>query len=194
MKELKNRYFLLRHGQTTHQIKNPGIIYHWPDGNPPYALTELGRKQIKKQLSKLQKAKINLIFASDALRTKQSAEIVAQEMGLKVKLDKRLRDTNWGVLQGKTKQEGWKFYGYDKKKRFKTSPPEGESWQDMEKRVKSFLEEIEKDFNQKNILIVSHGDPLWIIESLLKGLTREEFWENRKEGCPMRMGELKEIS
>ncbi len=194
MKELKNRYFLLRHGQTTHQIDNPGIIYHWPDGNPPYALTELGRKQIKKHLPRLKKENIDLILASDALRTKQTAEIVAQELGLKVELDQRLRDTNWGVLQGKTKQEGWEFYGHDKKKRFEITPPGGESWQDMEKRVKEFLEELEKNHNQKNILIVSHGDPLWVIDSLLKGLSREQSFNNRKEGCPMRMGELKKIS
>jgi len=45
---LKNRYFFLRHGQNIYQAEHPGIIYFWPDGNPPYNLTEQGKEELKK--------------------------------------------------------------------------------------------------------------------------------------------------
>ncbi len=142
MKELKNRYFLLRHGQTTHQIEDPKTIYFWPDGNPPYTLTELGRQEIKKRATELKDKKIDLIFSSDILRTKQTAEIVAQELDLEIKFDQRLRDTNWGVFQGKSMEQAWAFYNHHMEKKFTIAPPEGESWHHVKTRVIGLLKEI----------------------------------------------------
>jgi len=193
MKELKNKYFLLRHGQTTHQIENPDIVYYWPDGNPAYALTELGKRQIKEKTSQLKDKNIDLIFSSDILRAKQTAEIVAQELDLEVKIDQRLRDTNWGIYQGKPMKQAWAFYNHDMEKKFTIGPPQGESWQGLKQRTVEFLKEIEEQYNQKKILIVSHGDPLWLIESWLKDLSQKKSLEIRKDGCPMKMAELKEI-
>ena len=193
MKELKNKYFLLRHGQTTHQVEDLKTIYFWPDGNPPYALTELGKSQIQDKAFQLKDKNIDLIFSSDILRTKQTAEIVAQELGLKSKFDQRLRDTNWGVFQGKSMEQAWAFYNHNMEKKFTIAPSEGESWHNVKTRVIGLLKEIEKKYNQKNILIVSHGDPLWLLEDWINELNEEESLKRRKNGCPMKMGDLKEI-
>ena len=194
MKELKNRYFLLRHGQTDKQPEEAETVYRKEDDNFYYSLSEFGKQQIKERTVQLKKENINLIFSSDLSRTKQSVDIIAKELNLPVHLDKRLRDTNWGVLHGKTFEEAWGFYNHDMEKRFQIVPPEGESWQDLRERVIEFLEELEKKYNQKNILIVSHGDPLWIIESWIKDLNHKESLAIRKEGCPMKMGELKQFT
>ena len=194
MKELKNKYFLLRHGQTTHQIEGPKTIYFWPDGNPPYALTELGKSQIQEKTLQLKDKNIDLIFSSDILRTKQTAQIVAQELGLEPKFDQRLRDTNWGVFQGKSMEQAWAFYNHNMEKKFTIAPSEGESWYDVKTRVISLLKEIEEKYSQKNILIVSHGNPLWLLEDWINGLNQEQSLERRKNGVPMKMGDLKEIN
>jgi len=194
MKELKNKYFLLRHGQTTHQIKSPETVYYWPDGNPPYELTELGRSQIQEKALQLKDKNIDLIFSSDILRTKQTAQIVAQELDLDIKFDQRLRDINLGVFQGKSMKQSWAFYNHDMEKKFTIAPPEGESWHDVKTRVLDLLKEIEEKYSQKNILIISHGDPLWLLEDWIKGLNQEQSLERRKNGAPMKMGDLKEIN
>ncbi len=193
MKELKNKYFLLRHGQNTHQIKDIKTIYFWPDGDPPYALTELGKSQIQEKSLQLKSKKIDLIFSSDILRTKQTAEIVGQELGLEPKFDQRLRDTNWGVFQGKSMEQAWAFYNHNMEKKFIIAPSEGESWHDVKTRVIGLLKEIEEKYNQKNILIVSHGDPLWLLEDWMNELNQEQSLKRRKNGCPMKVGDLKEI-
>ncbi len=193
MKELKNKYFLLRHGQTTHQIEDSKTIYFWPDGNPPYTLTELGKSQIQEKTLQLKDKNIDLIFSSDILRTKQTAEIVSKELGLKPKFDQRLRDTNWGVFQGKSMQQAWAFYSHNMEKKFTIAPPKGESWHNVKTRVIGLLKEIEKKYNQKNILIISHGDPLWLLEDWINELNQEQSLKRRKNGCPMKMGDLKEI-
>lgn len=193
MKELKNKYFLLRHGQNTYQIKDIKTIYFWPDGDPPYALTELGKSQIQEKSLQLKSKKIDLIFSSDILRTKQTAEIVGQELGLEPKFDQRLRDTNWGVFQGKSMEQAWAFYNHNMEKKFTIAPSEGESWHDVRTRVTDLLKEIEEKYNQKNILIVSHGDPLWLLEDWMNELNQEQSLKRRKNGCPMKVGDLKEI-
>ncbi len=73
----KNQYFILRHGQSIKNKKR--ISAGWPEVfySP---LTEKGKKQIKEAAKKIKKKKINLIFSSDLLRAKQTAEIFADAL------------------------------------------------------------------------------------------------------------------
>ena len=61
-KRLNNRYFILRHGQNTHQKRNQKRkkpkIYYWPD-SPPARLTKKGKRQIKIAAGKLKKQRIS---------------------------------------------------------------------------------------------------------------------------------------
>jgi len=192
--KLRNKYFILRHGQSTHQIEKPGVVYYWPEDKPPANLTNTGRKQIQERVKRLKGKKIDLIFSSDALRTRQTAEIVAKELGLGVKFDQRLRDVNWGVFQGKPMKEAWDYYKHNIEEKFKKAPPEGDSWRDVRKKIVNFIKEIEGKYEGKNILIVSHGDPLWLLDNWVRGLDEKESLKDRKPGCPIKIGELKELN
>jgi broad specificity phosphatase PhoE len=191
---LKNKYFILRHGETHHQIEKPDIVYFWPEDKPPASLTKNGQEQIKKVTHYLKNQKIDLIFSSDVLRTRQTAEIIAKELDLEVKEDLRLRDVNWGIYQGKLMKEAWAFYNHKMEEKFRKAPPQGESWLDVQKRMVDFLKETEGKYNQKTILIVSHGDPLWLLDSWVQGLNKEEMLKERKSGCPIKIGDLKELN
>ena len=192
---LKNRYFFLRHGQNNHQAEHQGIIYHWPDGNPPYYLTEQGKEEAKKAGELLKQDKIDCLFCSDILRCRETAKIVSEIIGYdkeKIVYDTRLRDLNWGAFGGKTKEEYWNFYNNDRIKAFDTAIPEGESWNQCKERMINLLNEIEEEFQNKNILIVSHGDPLWLLEGYIKGIDNQTLLEKRKEILP-NTGQVKEI-
>jgi isoleucyl-tRNA synthetase len=191
--KLRNKYFILRHGQTIHQIEKPGIIYFWPEDKPPASLTDLGRKQIKEVAKKLKGKKFDFLFSSDILRTRQTAEIIAKEFGLKVRTDPKLRDMNLGDFQGKPKSELWSFFK-EKGKNFKESVPDGENWSGVQKRMADFIKDVEKKYEGKNILIVSHGDPLWLLEGWIKGFTNEELLKQKKEGSLIKMGELRRVN
>lgn len=190
-----NTYFILRHGETNFHLKHKGIIYpKWFGAVPPVKLSGKGKKQIKNAAEELKKRKIDVIYSSDIFRTRQTAEIVAKALGLKINFDKRLRDINLGVYHGKAKKE---FYGDfpDLKKRFSKGPAGGESWNNLKKRLKNFLEEINKKHKNKNILIISHGDPLWMLEGIIKKLSDQrlidEIFRNKKY---IKMGELRKIN
>lgn len=171
--KLRNRYFILRHGETIYQKENKELTYPWPE-NPPIKLTREGVKAIESIAKKVKKEHINFIYSSDIFRTRQTANIVAKELGLKINLDKRLRDINLGTYHNGLKKDFYQAFP-DSKKRFSKGPKNGESWNDVKKRIKSFLKDIEKRYRDKVILIISHGDPLWLLEGMIRGLNNQEF-------------------
>lgn len=192
MKKLRNSYFILRHGRNIHQTEKKGIVYGWPDDDSPCALDSVGRAQIKASAEKLATADINLIFSSDILRTRQSAEIAAERLGIKkVYYDERLRDVNWGVFQGKTSKEAWEYHNHNMEEKFNKAVPEGESWHDCYKRMTDFLKEIDNKYENKTILIVSHADPLWLLECSLQELGNREMLEKRLNA--LKVGEFRKI-
>jgi len=186
----QNKYFILRHGQTSYQATKKKILYDWP-GLDSFPLTEKGQKKIKKAAKKLKNKKIDLIYASDTLRVRQTAEIVSKELGLKIHFDSRLRDINLGIYQGREKKEFQKDFP-PSLERFKKRVPGGESWSDIKKRMTDFIEDVESKNKGKTILIISHGDPLWILKGLMKGFSDEELLKEHKKNF-IKTGKFRKI-
>jgi isoleucyl-tRNA synthetase len=173
-----NRYFIFRHGHSLRQVKK--ISMSWPE-KIYCPLTKKGEKKVKKSAKKLEKEKIDLIFSSDLLRAKQTAEILAKELKIKkIIFDKRLREYNVGIFNGRDSRLVWDYLRKTKDK-IKDKIPEGESFVDMAKRMFKFLESLNKKYQNKNILIVSHELPLTILEQTLKGVPLREIIEKREE-------------
>ena len=169
----QNKYFILRHGKTAHQTKKgKGIIYDWPETSS-FPLTKKGEKKIAKLAKKLKKREIDLIYSSDALRTRQTAEIVAKELSLKVNFNPKLRDINLGIYQRRKTEEFHRDFPINLK-RFSKKPKKGESWTEVRKRMVGFIKDIDKKHKGKTILIVSHGDPIWLLRGAMKGLKNQE--------------------
>lgn len=189
---MENKYFLLRHGQTPYQTpEKQGLHYPCPESeNEPVLLTEKGKEQIKKVAQKLESEDIDLIFSSDINRAQQTAEIVARKLDLEVEFDLRLRDINYGVYHGGPRKEFYRKYP-DTMKRFESAPPKGESWGDCRKRIKDFLEQLEQKYQGKKILIIGHGDPLWLLQGLLENQTDQELLQEKLAGKVIKVGELR---
>ncbi len=87
----------MRHGQAISNVKN--LVSSWPEKfeNP---LTEKGKEMIKQSANGLADKSIDLIFTSPLLRAKMSAEIAGKILGVKPKIDKRLREVGFGVFSG----------------------------------------------------------------------------------------------
>ena len=100
--KLKNKYYLLRHGEAVSNVKS--IVSSWPEKfkNP---LTGAGRKIVRQVAKKLKDKNIDLIFASDLLRTRQTAEIVGKALKLDLTFDARLREISFGALNGRPSEE-----------------------------------------------------------------------------------------
>jgi broad specificity phosphatase PhoE len=187
--ELNNKYFLLRHGEAFSNVNN--IVSSWPEKikNP---LTTTGRDQIKKVSKKLKSKNIDLIFSSDVLRTKQTSEIVSESLGLKVKFDKRLREIDFGVMSGGSAEEFIKLFK-DRLERVLKGAPKGESYKDVFERVLSFIKEINKKYKGKNILIISHQAPLYLLEGAIDGFSVLEIIKKFPKERMLHRGGMREI-
>lgn len=197
--KLNNNYFFARHGESLKNTKN--IASCWPE-KKKYPLTKKGRKQIEGLAAKLKNKKIDLIFASDLLRTKQTANIIGRKLGLKPKLDKRLREIGVGILNGESPQKIGAFWNQEKKlnpfnhylRRFEVAPPGGETYKMVEKRLFSFLGKIDNKYKNRNILIVTHARIITLLEKIIYNYTIKKFVEIILKKEEIRTGELRKLS
>ena len=193
----QNTYFLLRHGETIYQTDLNKLTY--PASNPksetpPIRLTKKGKEKIKALSPKIKKLKIDLIFSSDFQRANETAEILAKELGLKIIFDKRLREVNLGIFQGKPREELFQAFPEPRiKERFYKKLKNGESWLDVRKRMLKFIREIDRKYKGKRVLIISHGDPLWLLEGVTRGSSDDQLIKGKIQRKTIKTGELRKI-
>lgn len=192
MRKLRNKYYILRHGDNTYMTKRKGWTYPKVD-SPRVRLTKKGKKQVRASARRLKKEKIDLIFSSDFFRTRQAAKIAAKALGIdKVFFDRRLRDVNLGIYHGLREEEFYKRFYPPSKERFSKTPPGGESWLACQERVASFLREIDRKHKGKKILMVGHGDPFWLLEGWVKEWPREKMLKEGKTNY-IKVGDFKKL-
>lgn len=192
----ENKYLLLRHGTSLRNLKD--IAACWPEKTPS-PLTKKGEEQVKLAAKKLKNEKIDLIFSSDLLRTKQTAKIVGKELGIKPKFNKKLREVNVGIFNGRPVKEIGRFWDKEKKltppeyysKRFQVAPPKGENYAAIEKRMYGFIKQIDKKYQGKNILIVGHQRPLTLLEKINYGYDLKQFTKVILKRKEIKTGELR---
>lgn len=149
--------YIVRHGETEWNTK--GLI----QGHLDSPLTKKGVNQAKEIAKKLKKIKFDLVFSSDLLRAKETANIIVREDKLTVNTTKLLRERAFGEFEGKPHADTMKIYEETLKflntnDRFKHKPGHNiESDEEVTTRFITFLRETTVAYPQKNILVVTHG-------------------------------------
>ena len=161
----------IQHTQSVHHTN--GMVGSWTD----WELTQSGIEQAKRIGEKLQaelgdRAKDFVLYSSDLLRAKQTAECVGNALGLTPKLRTELRERNIGRACGKSVQWLRENKECDEKNIDDKMFSDGESRRDEWKRLKVFFDEIMAG-DDRNIIIVSHGDLLGVFNIMFLGLDVE---------------------
>jgi broad specificity phosphatase PhoE len=167
--KLNNTYYILRHGLSTSNIQHWAA--GWPETKRKSHLISKNKKQIKRAAQDLKKIRLDFIYSSDMHRTKQTSAIVSKITNVKVVFDKKLREINYGIFNN-TDNDNYKNYFKNKTEWMNKRPPKGESHIDCQKRMINTLKKIDKKHKDKKILIVSHGNPLWLLEGFVKNWNR----------------------
>lgn len=157
---MKEIYFI-RHGQTLFNQQDK--VQGWCDS----PLTDKGIEVAKRLGKALKDYQFDAVYASTSERAFDTANYVMGHRGPQVILDKRIKEFNFGTLEGDLYEskvlvegrasdplqlmiDGWLDVG-------------GENLAMVQERIASFFKEIEDV--EGNILIVSHG--MWIAAALL---------------------------
>ena len=188
--KLKNHYYIMRHGEAKSNVKD--IVSSWPEKfkNP---LTKKGKEKVKETAKVLLEKNIDLIFSSPLLRAKQTSEIVGKKLKLKVKFDKKLKEIGFGTFNSESIEKFVRFFE-SRIKRINHSTPKGESYSDVSKRMILFLKDTEKKYKGKNILIVSHQAPLFLLEGHIEGLSLRDIIENFPQERMLHKAQLRELN
>lgn len=156
-KKSGNKYFVMRHGHGTHMVEG---VYTYKDDNTHH-LTEQGIDEVKLSAESLREKGITKIISSPALRCKQTAELTAEVLGFDkttIVINNNFEEFNFGIYSNKLKIEFDTFFGgWDHKPDYMDKKaPEGESLWELKKRVGDGWSELEQNFSNENILIVTH--------------------------------------
>ncbi len=183
VKKSGNRYFVLRHGESESNVKD--IVNG--DRNAAINLTEEGRQLVLKSVAAHKGIPFNAIYVSPFLRTRQTAEIAAEVLNVpaeKIIIDERLREVEMGEREGAPRGDFLKAFP-ERIERFERAPRGGENYIQVRQRMGQFLYEIEETRKNQNILIVSHGTPLWMLVSAARGESKAQTIETHAREYPI---------
>jgi len=172
MKKIKNRYFIIRHGESKANVAHI-LLSHPKEGTISYGLSPKGKKQVKTSVSKNKKDKILdsdvIIYSSDFLRAKETALIASKLLGVKkINLHKNLRERYFGKYD-KTSLDNIKIAWEHDEKNPNHKHMGVESPNKVLKRTIELIQKLEKRHKGKKILLVSHGDVLQILHTHTSG-------------------------
>jgi len=160
---LNNRYFILRHGQSKANIKD--IFCGDPEvGKVKYGLTKIGEQQVKDSVNSwLFKDAETIIYSSPFKRTMETANIAKSICKVtEFHISDKLVERKFSELEGLQTSRYREVWGMDKTNN-DNDYLGAETVNQVLDRTTSLIIDLEKTHNNKNILLVGHGDPLQIL-------------------------------
>jgi probable phosphoglycerate mutase len=161
----------IQHTQSMHHTN--GMVGSWTD----WELSELGMQQANIIGEKLKAELLDkkfVMYSSDLLRAKQTAENIGKHLGISPILRIELRERNLGRCCGKSVQWLRENFEMQEKTIDDRLFSDAESRRDEWNRLKPFFDEVMKSDNE-NIIIVSHGDLLSVFNTMFLGLNVESI-------------------
>lgn len=161
------KIILVRHGQSLGNLTRRFI------GHGYAPLTELGHAQAEASARFLDGYKIDVIYSSDLMRAKETAEHTAKRRSLPITTNEGLREIFAGDWEGMSYDdiaatypelfETWM------KDTGRAALPHGESVAEMRKRVSNCIDEIAERHKGKCIAIFTHATPIRVMRSHWQG-------------------------
>lgn len=179
MKKEGHKIYLFRHGRTNDNVD--GEFSGWHNSR----LVKSGIDDAKIVAERLKKAKFKVAVHTSLIRSKQTLDYVLKyhpECRI-IMVDNRMIERNYGVFNTHTHLEIVKRYGAEKYDLFHRGwtkrPYGGESFRDVEKRVRSFIKDLKKFMrkNKVNVAISAHGNSIRLFRMIMEGLSVKETVE-----------------
>lgn len=169
------KIYSTRHGQTDFNKRDVVL------GTTDIELNETGLLQAEQLAEKVSGLDIDIIITSPMKRAMKTAQLVAEKNNLEIITDVRLREWDYGGYEGKTRfTEG---FAENKKNFGVRMGKKGESLLQLAHRVYSAIDDIIKNYSNKNILVVSHGGVCRVIETYFHDMTTAEFENWFMDNC-----------
>ncbi|MBP6004172.1 MAG: histidine phosphatase family protein [Pyrinomonadaceae bacterium] len=161
------RLYLIRHGQSAGNAEGRF------GGHGPTPLSDLGKQQAEVTAKTLAKEGISTIYSSDLFRAVQTAEPLANLLGLPIHQSPAFRERHVGVLEGLTFDESKAAYPKDYyalvNRNIHHTITEGESYRHLLKRITAKVNDILRSHPGERIAIFSHTGAICFLTLNLLG-------------------------
>lgn len=170
-----NFVVVFRHGESEDNVNR--IFSGWRDETD---ITETGVKQAEALRPELNKLDIDVVITSDQVRSKHTAKIAFATHpnldNIKWEIDWRIKERNYGDLNGKSKEEAMAMNPTEAikwRRGYETAPPGGESIKMVEARVWPFLDELVLRIKSEkiNVVLSAHGNSMRAIRRYFEKLS-----------------------
>ena len=160
-------FLVIRHGQTPWNVERR--IQGWRD----IELNDTGHQQALRLAQHLSHSKsphvpVHAIYSSDLLRAKQTAQAVAQALGLPLALIEGIRERNYGILEGVVFNQMQDHHPELARVWQSRDPdgiiPQGETLRTFHARVTEALQRLASEHQNQRVVVVTHGgamDMIW---------------------------------
>lgn len=188
------KLYVMRHGQTDWNVLRK------IQGRTDIELNETGMKQAQKAKEEFSQYGIDLILSSPLKRAKKTAEIISEGTEIPILYEKQIVERNFGDFEGcdprkvekfRKNNEGWEyFWNYT----VNSKEYHMESVVEICDRVWNFLDEIKEKYQEKNVLLVTHGGTAKVINAYFYGIDENGILkETGFQNCEIREYKFEEI-
>ena len=166
------RVIFVRHGEG---VNNAEDVMNSSVHKKEYGLTERGVEQVRATAQKLRREGATQIIASPLVRTQQTAQILAEELGLSVRTDDRLSEVGMGMYEGRPFAEFRAAIPHrDDVNTWMHEAPDGmETFSSLRSRTYAFMEDVLREYRGRTVIVVTHGDPIYAMVKF--GLSGVEY-------------------
>jgi isoleucyl-tRNA synthetase len=172
-KKSGNKYWTIRHGEAECNISE--VVLDEEKSNN-CKLTIKGIEQVK-ETAKNFKEKIDIMIVSPLERTKETAKIICEQIGFPLeKVIYSDLEKEWdisSIFEGKSREAFQEYYC----KQYLNHPfetlPNGESYAELVFRVGKMIYGIDKQYSDKNILLVGHAGETSALNHVAQGFSFE---------------------
>lgn len=162
---------LIRHGETVWNKERR------MQGHSDSPLSEKGLQQARLLGKRLGQMPFNVLYSSDSGRAHHTARCVAEVTGHDIVVEPRLRERNFGVFEGLTRDEMIarfpEAYARFKERDQHFAMPRGESGVEFRRRTTACMEEIAARHPQQLVVVVTHGLVLDVFYRIAMGIAPE---------------------
>ena len=143
-----------------------GIATGWLDGD----LSSIGQEQAR-ELGARRAGMVDVVYTSDLRRAVQTAEVALGDAGVPILQDWRLRECNYGTMNGMKVEE------LVRTRRAHIDAPfdGGESYRDVVARTRDLLDERKTQHDGSRVLLIGHSANRWALDHLFRGTPLEEL-------------------
>jgi len=166
---LANRFSVMRHAQSKANVAGVIVSRLENDRQGDYGLTEHGREQALTAAQGCGLPGDTIIYSSGFARARQTAQVMRAYLGApEVVIAEALRERCFGDWEGSAADNYARVWAADE-----TEPghPDGnvEPAAAVLDRATAFIAQLERQYDGRDILLVSHGDTLQILLAGLSG-------------------------